>query len=41
MGVFGRAGSDGCSEISPAKDRGRFVTMNHIGFIVGLAVGLW
>ena len=31
----------GYSEIAPAKDRGRFVTMNHIGFVVGLAVGLW
>lgn len=36
----GRVLTDG-SEISPAKDRGRFVTMNHIGFVVGLAVGLW
>lgn len=29
------------SEIAPAKDRGRFVTMNHAGFIGGLAMGLW
>ncbi|SPO05550.1 related to ASD-3 ascus development protein 3 [Cephalotrichum gorgonifer] len=29
------------SEISPAKERGRFVAMNHVGFVVGLAVGLW
>ncbi|KAM4062713.1 major facilitator superfamily protein [Hirsutella rhossiliensis] len=29
------------SEISPAKERGKFVTMNHIGFITGLATGLW
>ncbi|CAI4211710.1 unnamed protein product [Parascedosporium putredinis] len=29
------------SEISPARERGKFVTMNHIGFIVGLAMGLW
>ncbi|KAK3331885.1 general substrate transporter [Cercophora scortea] len=27
------------SEIAPAKQRGRFVVMNHIGFVVGLAVG--
>lgn len=33
--------ADGCSEISPAKERGKFVAMNHIGFVVGLAVGLW
>lgn len=32
---------DGCSEISPAKERGKFVAMNHVGFVVGLAVGLW
>ncbi|KAI9151476.1 ASD-3 ascus development protein 3 [Paramyrothecium foliicola] len=29
------------SEISPAKERGKFVTMNHVGFIAGLATGLW
>ena len=29
------------SEISPAKERGKFVTMNHVGFITGLATGLW
>ncbi|CEJ79843.1 hypothetical protein VHEMI00058 [[Torrubiella] hemipterigena] len=29
------------SEIAPAKDRGRFVTVNHAGFIGGLAMGLW
>lgn len=29
------------SEISPAKQRGRFVVMNHIGFVAGLAVGFW
>ncbi|KEZ43406.1 hypothetical protein SAPIO_CDS4578 [Scedosporium apiospermum] len=29
------------SEISPARERGKFVTMNHVGFIVGLATGLW
>lgn len=35
------ASADGCSEVSPAKERGKFVAMNHIGFVVGLAVGLW
>jgi MFS family permease len=29
------------SEISPAEERGKFVTMNHVGFIAGLAAGLW
>ncbi|KEY75201.1 hypothetical protein S7711_01640 [Stachybotrys chartarum IBT 7711] len=29
------------SEISPARERGKFVTMNHVGFITGLAAGLW
>ncbi|KAG8424042.1 hypothetical protein J3458_000877 [Metarhizium acridum] len=29
------------SEVSPAKERGRFVTTNHVGFIAGLASGLW
>ncbi|KAF9880284.1 hypothetical protein CkaCkLH20_02238 [Colletotrichum karsti] len=29
------------SEISPAKRRGHFVTMNHVGFIAGMAIGLW
>ena len=29
------------SEIAPAKERGKFVTMNHVGFIAGMAVGLW
>ncbi|RKU41825.1 hypothetical protein DL546_004274 [Coniochaeta pulveracea] len=29
------------SEISPAKQRGRFVVMNHIGFVAGLAAGFW
>ncbi|GJN71848.1 ascus development protein 3 [Purpureocillium lilacinum] len=29
------------SEVSPAKERGKFVTMNHVGFIAGLATGLW
>ncbi|KAF6834592.1 MFS monosaccharide transporter [Colletotrichum plurivorum] len=29
------------AEISPAKKRGHFVTMNHVGFIAGIATGLW
>jgi len=29
------------SEISPKDERGKFVTMNHVGFIAGMAVGLW
>ncbi|PNH45437.1 hypothetical protein VD0004_g2462 [Verticillium dahliae] len=29
------------TEVSPAKQRGHFVTMNHVGFIAGLATGLW
>lgn len=29
------------SEVSPARERGKFVTMNHGGFIAGLAAGLW
>lgn len=29
------------SEISLAQERGKFVTMNHVGFIAGMAVGLW
>ncbi|KAH7375446.1 ascus development protein [Plectosphaerella cucumerina] len=29
------------AEISPAAKRGHFVTMNHVGFIAGLATGLW
>ncbi|KAK0615743.1 general substrate transporter [Bombardia bombarda] len=29
------------SEIAPAKQRGRFVVMNHIGFVAGLATGFW
>ncbi|KZZ95363.1 General substrate transporter [Moelleriella libera RCEF 2490] len=28
-------------EVSPAKQRGKFVTMNHVGFVAGLAAGLW
>lgn len=31
----------GHSEVAPAKERGKFVTMNHVGFIAGLATGLW
>ncbi|KAG6006535.1 hypothetical protein E4U21_006989 [Claviceps maximensis] len=29
------------SEVSPANERGKFVTLNHVGFIAGLAAGLW
>ncbi|KAK8143682.1 hypothetical protein G3M48_006884 [Beauveria asiatica] len=29
------------SEMSPAKERGKYVTINHVGFVVGLATGLW
>ncbi|TQS32498.1 hypothetical protein Golomagni_07182, partial [Golovinomyces magnicellulatus] len=29
------------SEVSPAQKRGKFVTMNHVGFVAGLASGLW
>ncbi|KAH8899903.1 general substrate transporter [Thozetella sp. PMI_491] len=29
------------SEIAPAGQRGKFVVMNHIGFVAGLAVGFW
>jgi len=30
-----------CSEISPAKQRGRYVVMNHIGLVTGLAIAFW
>ncbi|KAF2704741.1 general substrate transporter [Pleomassaria siparia CBS 279.74] len=29
------------SEISPAKHRGRYVVINHIGLVTGLAVAFW
>ncbi|OIW24738.1 general substrate transporter [Coniochaeta ligniaria NRRL 30616] len=29
------------SEIAPAKQRGRFVVLNHVGFVAGLAAGFW
>ncbi|TQN64772.1 Sugar transporter STL1, partial [Colletotrichum shisoi] len=29
------------AEISPAQKRGHFVTVNHVGFIAGIATGLW
>ncbi|KAF2475381.1 general substrate transporter [Lindgomyces ingoldianus] len=29
------------SEISPAKHRGRYVVINHIGLVAGLAVAFW
>jgi MFS family permease len=40
IGIHG-ANTRACSEISPAKQRGRFVTMNHVGFVAGIAAGLW
>lgn len=27
--------------MSPAKKRGKYVTINHVGFVAGLAAGLW
>lgn len=30
-----------CSEISPAKHRGRYVVVNHIGLVAGLATAFW
>ncbi|KAK1491619.1 hypothetical protein CCUS01_14233, partial [Colletotrichum cuscutae] len=29
------------AEISPAHKRGHFVTLNHVGFIAGIALGFW
>ncbi|OCK95736.1 general substrate transporter [Cenococcum geophilum 1.58] len=29
------------SEVAPAKQRGRYVVMNHIGLVTGLAVAFW
>jgi MFS family permease len=29
------------SEIAPARHRGRYVVLNHVGFVFGLAVGFW
>lgn len=29
------------SEIAPPKHRGRYVVMNHVGFVAGLASGFW
>jgi hypothetical protein len=29
------------SEIVPPKQRGRYVVMNHVGFVAGLASGFW
>lgn len=29
------------SEVAPPKHRGRFVVMNHVGFVAGLASGFW
>ena len=29
------------SEISPAKHRGRYVVINHVGLVAGLAIAFW
>ncbi|KAI1757969.1 general substrate transporter [Xylaria castorea] len=29
------------SEVSPAGERGKYVVLNHVGFVVGLATGFW
>ncbi|KAI0864109.1 general substrate transporter [Xylaria cubensis] len=29
------------SEVSPASERGKYVVLNHVGFVVGLATGFW
>ncbi|KAF2278886.1 general substrate transporter [Westerdykella ornata] len=29
------------SEVSPAKHRGRYVVMNHVGLVAGIAVAFW
>ncbi|CAK7565225.1 MAG: hypothetical protein SEPTF4163_003137 [Sporothrix epigloea] len=29
------------SEVSPARQRGRYVVMNHVGMVAGLALGFW
>lgn len=31
----------GLSEVAPAKQRGKYVVMNHIGLVTGLAVAFW
>jgi hypothetical protein len=33
--------ADLCSEVAPARKRGRYVVMNHIGLVAGLAVAFW
>lgn len=33
--------TDNSSEISPAKHRGRYVVINHVGLVVGLASAFW
>ncbi|KAL2265947.1 hypothetical protein VTJ83DRAFT_5299 [Remersonia thermophila] len=29
------------SEVAPARQRGRYVVLNHVGFVAGLASGFW
>lgn len=29
------------SEVAPPKHRGRYVVLNHVGFVAGLASGFW
>jgi hypothetical protein len=31
----------GRSEVAPPRQRGRYVVMNHVGFVAGLASGFW
>ena len=30
-----------CSEVAPAGERGKYVVLNHVGFVAGLAAGFW
>ncbi|KAG5915952.1 hypothetical protein E4U61_004104 [Claviceps capensis] len=39
--MFLADGGEWSSEVSPARERGKFVTLNHVGFIAGMAAGLW
>lgn len=29
------------SEVAPAGQRGKYVVLNHVGFVAGLAAGFW
>lgn len=29
------------SEVAPAGERGKYVVLNHVGFVAGLAAGFW